>query len=177
LCSGFATFVEMAAARPARPAPMTMRWIDIWAESDGAGCSSVSSTRRKAARSCRMRTLTPRSSASDLKQDCHRPRKISSLDRYCNRGSTFDAGSRSWLEFHTSLHSFTIKPTQNTKKIRNGRKSKIMRSRRFIPAIKQTPWWSGKVDSAFGRKMARGCGARGSEWMVGSIGDARPLNP
>jgi hypothetical protein len=28
-CSGFATFVEMAAARPARPAPMTMRWMDI----------------------------------------------------------------------------------------------------------------------------------------------------
>jgi len=31
-CSGFATFVEIAAARPARPAPMTMRWIDILQE-------------------------------------------------------------------------------------------------------------------------------------------------
>jgi len=31
-CSGFATLVEMAAAKPARPAPMMMRWIDMLAE-------------------------------------------------------------------------------------------------------------------------------------------------
>jgi hypothetical protein len=31
-CSGFATLVEMAAARPARPAPMMMRWMDILAK-------------------------------------------------------------------------------------------------------------------------------------------------
>ena len=28
-CSGFAILVEIPAERPARPAPMIMRWIDI----------------------------------------------------------------------------------------------------------------------------------------------------
>jgi hypothetical protein len=30
LWSGFATLVEIAAERPARPAPMIIRWIDIF---------------------------------------------------------------------------------------------------------------------------------------------------
>jgi len=34
LWEGFATFVAMAAERPARPAPMMMRWIDISAEDE-----------------------------------------------------------------------------------------------------------------------------------------------
>lgn len=29
LCSGFASLVERPADRPARPAPMIIRWIDI----------------------------------------------------------------------------------------------------------------------------------------------------
>jgi hypothetical protein len=30
LWSGFATFVEMAAESPARPAPIMIRWMDIF---------------------------------------------------------------------------------------------------------------------------------------------------
>jgi hypothetical protein len=72
-----------------------------------------------------MRTLTPRSSASDLKQDCHRPRKISSLDRYCNRGYTFDAGSSEQARvphFTSQLHNQTDsehEKNQKRKKIEN----------------------------------------------------------
>lgn len=34
LCEGLATFVEMAAERPARPAPMIMRWRDMPREAE-----------------------------------------------------------------------------------------------------------------------------------------------